>query len=155
MKMIKVLAERLNRKVAPMHTVPYNATITEIASLFVENNIGAALVEKEVHEVGVYAGIISEKDIIKCCAEHGDLNKLPVHKIMQREMITANILDEVKPTVRKMREHHIRHIPLIEHGKIIALISIRDLMYCVDMEQEIAMSHMNDMFGGTRRDSSY
>ena len=116
MKMIKVLAERLNRKVAPMHTVPYNASITKVAAFFVEKNIGAALVEKEVHEDGMFAGIISEKDIIKCCAEHSDLNKLPVHKIMQSEMITANIHDEVKPTVRKMRENHIRHIPLIEHA---------------------------------------
>ena len=155
MKMIKVLAERLNRKVAPMHTVPYNAAIAATAKLFVKENIGAALVEKEVPEHGAFAGIISEKDIIKCCAEKDDLGKLPVHEIMHREMITANILDDVKATVKKMRENHIRHIPLLEHGKIIALISIRDLMYCVDMEQEIAMSHINDMFGSTRRDSNY
>ena len=70
-------------------------------------------------------------------------------------MIIANVLDDVKSTVRKMRENHIRHIPLEEHGKIIALISIRDLMYCVDMEQEIAMSHINDMFGATRRDVNF
>ena len=40
MKMIKVLAERINRKVAPMHTVGYNATIAETAKLFVKENIG-------------------------------------------------------------------------------------------------------------------
>ena len=155
MKMIKVLAERLNRKVAPMHTVGYNATIAETAKLFVKENIGAALVEKYVPEQGAFAGIISEKDIIKCCAENVDMDKIPIHQIMHKNMIIANILDDVKATVRKMRENHIRHIPLEEHGKIIALISIRDLMYCVDMEQEIAMSHINDMFGATRRDVNF
>jgi len=155
MKMIKVLAERLNRKVAPMHTVGYNATITETAKLFVKENIGAALVEKEVPEHGAFAGIISEKDIIKCCAEKVDISNFPINQIMHTNMIIANIHDDVKSTVRKMRENHIRHIPLEEHGKIIALISIRDLMYCVDMEQEIAMSHINDMFGATRRDVNF
>ena len=107
MKMIKVLAERINRKVAAMHVVGYNATIAETAKLFVKENIGAALVEKYVPEHGAFAGIISEKDIIKCCAENVDMNKIPIHQIMHKNMIIANILDDVKATVRKMRENTI------------------------------------------------
>lgn len=155
MKMIKVLAERLNRKVKPMHTIGYNATIADAAKLFVQENIGAALVEKDPPVPGAFAGIISEKDIIRCCAENADVGNIQIKQIMHANMIIANILDDVKATVRRMRENHIRHIPLEENGKIIALISIRDLMYCVDMEQEITMSHINDMFGATRHDVNF
>jgi hypothetical protein len=54
-----------------------------------------------------------------------------------------------------MRDYHIRHIPLLEDGKVIALISIRDIMNCIDLAQEIAMSHLNDLFGSTRHSTSY
>jgi predicted transcriptional regulator len=155
MKMVKVLAERIRRKTPPVFAIQYNLTIKEAATLFNKTSIGAALVEKEIPEPGVYAGIISEKDIMRCCAEYDDLSKVQVADVMRREMITANVNDEVTDIVRRMRDYHIRHIPLIEDGKIIALISIRDIMNCIDLAQEIAMSHLNDLFGSTRHSTSY
>lgn len=155
MKMIKVLAERIRRKTPPIFSIPYNISIKDAAQLFNKSSIGAALVEKDIPEPGVYAGIISEKDIMRCCAEYDNLSEVSVADIMRREMTTATVNDEVTDVVRRMRDYHIRHIPLLEDGKVIALISIRDIMNCIDLAQEIAMSHLNDLFGSTRHSTSY
>ena len=155
MKMSRVLAEKINRNHPPLYSICQCATIMDTAQYFQRENIGAAMVEKETPEPGFYAGIITAKDIIKCIAETGNLNNVRVAQIMTQEMITADINDGVSDTVRRMREHSVRLIPLKEHGRIIALISIRDLLYCIDMEMEKTLSNINDMFGAHRRDTSF
>ncbi|MFA7231202.1 MAG: CBS domain-containing protein [Victivallaceae bacterium] len=155
MRMRMVLAEKVYRKHPPFHSINFDATVRETAKLLNEKNIGALLVEMPVHEDGCFAGIVSERDIIKCCANFSNFESLPISEIMQKEMITADIDDNADDTCILMRQKHIRHIPLIENGKIVALISVRDLMYCVDMEKEITMQHMSDMIGATRRNESY
>jgi signal-transduction protein with cAMP-binding, CBS, and nucleotidyltransferase domain len=78
------------------------------------------------------------------------MNEKKVSEIAVSDMVTADVNDNVQSTIRKMYQNHIRHIPLTEKGFIIALISIRDLMYCVDMERQITLSHLNDMTGVSR-----
>ncbi len=155
MKMSKVLAEKISRNHPPLYSICQYATIRDAAQYFQRENIGAAMVEKETPEPGFFDGIITAKDIIKCIAETGNLDNVLTSQIMTREMITADIHDDVSLTVRRMREHHVRHIPLKENGKIIALISIRDLMHCIDMEQDKTLSNINDMFGAHRSDTNF
>ena len=155
MKMREVLAEKVSRNHPPLYRICQCATIMDTAQYFERENIGAAMVEKEPAEPGFFAGIITAKDIIKCIAETGNLNNVRVAQIMTQEMITADINDDVSSTVRRMREHHVRHVPLKENGKIIALISVRDLMHCIDMEMDKTMSDINEMFGAHHSDTSF
>lgn len=150
-----VLAERIRRKHPAYYAINFDATVREVAGMMADKNIGAILVEMPAHEEGVFAGIVSERDIIRCCVEYDDLASLPLSEIMQKEMIVANVSDDVEQTVVKMRKHHIRHIPLRDNDKIIALISIRDLMYCVDMEKEILLRHMSDFVGSSRYNTNF
>jgi signal-transduction protein with cAMP-binding, CBS, and nucleotidyltransferase domain len=155
MKMSRVLAEKVSRNHPPLYSICQHVAIRDVAQYFQRENIGAAMVEKENPEEGFYVGIITAKDIIRCIAETSDLDSVRTSQIMTQEMITADINDDVSSTVRRMREHHVRHIPLKENGKIIALISVRDLMHCIDMEQDKTMSNINDMFGARRSDTSF
>ena len=155
MKMREVLAEKVSRNHPPLYSICQCATIMDAAQYFQRENIGAAMVEKETAEPGFYAGIITAKDIIRCIAETSNLSNVRVSQLMSQEMITADINDDVSSTVRRMREHHVRHVPLKEHGRIIALISIRDLMHCIDMEQDKTMNNINEMFGAHRSDTSF
>ena len=121
-----------------------------------EEKIGAMLVNMPTPEDGVFAGIFSERDIISSCANcSGFDGTLPVSKIMSKDLIKADVEDRVNKIVRRMRENHVRHVPLSENGKIIALLSIRDLMYCVDMQKETTLAHMSDMLGSCRRNKNY
>jgi signal-transduction protein with cAMP-binding, CBS, and nucleotidyltransferase domain len=155
MKMKMVLAERLKRKHPALYSVSGDMMVHELASMMMEKEIGSVLVEKDPEAKGEYAGICTERDIIRCCAKHGNLGNKKVSDIMVTEMIKADINDVVQNTIRRMYKHHIRHILLTEKGFIVALISIRDLMYCVDMEREITMSHLNDMTGASRYNRNY
>ncbi len=150
MTMKLVLAERLKRKHPPLYSVPGDMLVHELAKHMIEKEIGAVLVEKNPEIKGEYAGICTERDILRCCAADGCMSDKKVSEIAVSDMVTADIKDNVQSTIRKMYQNHIRHIPLTEKGFIIALISIRDLMYCVDMERQITLSHLNDMTGVSR-----
>ncbi|MDD5596608.1 MAG: CBS domain-containing protein [Victivallaceae bacterium] len=155
MKMKRVLAEKIRRKHKPIYVIAFDATVKEAAKMMYAEKIGAILVNMPAKEDGVYAGIVSERDIITSCANYSNFETLPVSKIMSRNLICTDLEDNVNSVVRCMRQHHIRHIPLTENGKIIALLSIRDLMYCLDIQNEMTMSHMSDMLGACRRNANY
>ncbi|MDD5728779.1 MAG: CBS domain-containing protein [Victivallales bacterium] len=155
MKMKRVLAEKIKRKHNPLYHIAFDASVRDAAQMMTRENIGAMLVDMPVPEDGVYAGIISERDIIRSCANYPSFENLPISKIMSKNLINADIEDSVRPIVVRMRQHHIRHIPLVENGKVTALLSIRDLMYCVDMEREATLSHMSDMLGACSRNINY
>ena len=155
MKMRRVLAEKINRKHKPIYTIDFDATTTDAAKMMHEENIGAILVNMPVKEDGVYAGIISERDIINSCANYSNFENLPVSKTMSEKLLVADIENNVHSIMECMRENHIRHIPLSENGKIIALLSIRDLIYCIDFERETTLSHMSDMLGACSRNKNY
>lgn len=155
MKMRRVLAEKIRRKHKAIYVIAFDATVKEAAKMMYAENIGAMLVSMPAKEDGVYAGIISERDIINSCANYTNFETLPVSKIMSGDMISTDVEENVNRVVRCMREHHIRHIPLTENGKIIALLSIRDLMYCLDIQNETTLAHMSDMLGACRRNANY
>lgn len=155
MKMKCVLAEKIKRKHQPIYRIAFDASVRDAAKMMNEENIGAMLVDMPAPEDGVYAGIVSERDIINSCANYSNFESLPVSEIMQKELVTADIEDNVRPVIVRMRQNHIRHIPLVEDEKIIALLSIRDLMYCVDIQREATLSQMSDMFGACARNKNY
>ena len=150
-----VLAEKINRNHKPIYTIAFDATVRDAAKMMHQEKIGAILVNMPAPEDGVFAGIISERDIIYSCASYNNFETLPVSKIMSENVITADIDDNVERIAVCMRKNHIRHIPLTENGKIIALLSIRDLMYCIDLQKEATLAHMSDMFGSCSRNKTY
>jgi signal-transduction protein with cAMP-binding, CBS, and nucleotidyltransferase domain len=155
MKMRRVLAEKINRKHKPIYTINFDASVKDAAKMMYKENIGAMLVDMPAKEDGVYAGIVSEKDIINSCANYSNFESLPVSKIMSDKVLAADMEESVHSVIACMRQHHIRHIPLSENGKIVALLSIRDLMYCIDLERETTLSHMSDMLGACSRNKNY
>ena len=155
MKMRRVLDEKIKRKHKPIFTIAFDATVQDAAKLMYEESIGAILVNMPACEDGVYAGILSERDIISSCANYSNFETLPISKIMTTKLISANTNNSVDSVFERMRKKHIRHIPLSENGKIIALLSIRDLIYCMDLQKETTLAHMSDMLGVCNRNKNY
>ena len=155
MKMKRVLTEKIKRKHKPIYAIAFDTTVQEAAKVMYEENIGAMLVNMPAPEDGVYAGILSERDIICSCANYSSFETLPVSKIMTTKLISVDMGDSVESVIVCMRKKHIRHIPLSENGKIVALLSIRDLMYCLDIQRETTLAHMGDMLGSCRRNKNY
>ena len=133
MKMKRVLAEKINRKHQPIYTIAFDATVMDAAKMMHKEKIGAMLVNMPVREDGVYAGILSERDIISSCASYSNFETLPVSKIMSTKLITTDMENSAAAVVTSMRKNHMRHIPLSENGKIVA-VEFKKCLKVIDME---------------------
>ena len=154
MKMRKVMSEKIGRGHDPLYKIPYNATAREAAVYMTAQKIGAVMVQCADDE-NQYAGIITERDIMTCCAQGCDLDRSRAFEIMTRNMVVADVEDLVRPVVALMTRNHIRHIPLMENGRLVALISIRDIMRAVDEEKDITINELSDYLGCTSHNQVY
>ncbi|RME72684.1 MAG: CBS domain-containing protein [Chloroflexi bacterium] len=106
-------------------TVEPDHKIREAVKLLVQHNIGAlVVVNKEQQPVG----IISERDIVRNLARHENLLDQPVSAIMTRHLITGIPQDDVYTVANTMTERRIRHLPVLEQGKLIGIVSIGDIV---------------------------
>ncbi|MDD3117844.1 MAG: CBS domain-containing protein [Victivallales bacterium] len=154
MKMMKVLSEKVSRGHEPLPAISCRMTVREAAVFMSEKRIGATLAETP--EVpGRFVGIVTERDIMKACAQNMDLDRTTVEQIMSREMIVAGTEDLVRPVIALMTRNHIRHIPLKDGEQIVALISIRDIMHAVDEEKNITINELSDYLGCNSRNQVY
>ncbi len=152
MKMQKVLSEKIERGHEALFKLAYDATIRAAAIYMSSQKIGAALIEAPD---GNFAGIITERDVMNCCAKGLDLDQTRVDEVMTCDMVTADVNDLVRPVVTLMTRNHIRHIPLADNGRIVALISIRDIMHAVDEEKDITINELSDYLGCNSRNQVY
>ncbi|MEO5877510.1 MAG: CBS domain-containing protein [Streptosporangiaceae bacterium] len=107
-------------------TVPSDATIRELLAVLAEHNIGAIVV---AGEDGVIDGIASERDVVRHLHHRGaDLLDNPVSSIMTAEVRTCEPDDIVDGLRKVMTEHRIRHLPVVEAGRLVGIVSIGDVV---------------------------
>jgi len=150
MKIRNVLEERFKRGHPNLYAIAPTATIREATIQMNELKIGAMLVSS-AKEHDVYDGIITERDIIAACARYDDIDRVAVQEVMVRDMVTVDIDERVMTVAQLMTRQHIRHVPVKENGRIVGLISVRDLMHCLDEEKDITINELSDyLISGSR-----
>jgi CBS domain-containing protein len=120
MKVQNILAT----KGSNVHTVRPEQTIHAVTGLLVQYNIGALVV---VDESGEPVGIVSERDIVRAVARNED-SQQPISKIMTRKVIFGSLQDELSAVMRTMTEKRFRHLPVVENGQLVGMVSIGDLV---------------------------
>jgi CBS domain-containing protein len=122
MRIRDVLAAKAHQTVL---TVPPDLTVRELLARLAEHNVGALVVSSD----GVALdGIVSERDVVRRLHEDLDVLSAPVATIMTTEVHTSSPdadLDEVMAT---MTERRIRHVPVVEGGRTVGLVSIGDVV---------------------------
>lgn len=106
-------------------TVRPEQTIREAIDLLARHNIGALVVVDQNNQP---VGIISERDIVRQLARNENLFLNPVSTLMTTNVITAMPQDDLKSVANTMTEKRIRHLPLVDQGKLIGIISIGDVV---------------------------
>lgn len=107
-------------------TVKPNETIGTLARLLQQHRIGVMVVS---HDGRTPEGIISERDIAYSLAERrGELHLLPVSALMTRRVITCTPDARMSDVMGLMRQHHIRHVPVVDGAHLVGIVSIRDVM---------------------------
>jgi CBS domain-containing protein len=102
------------------------ADLAAAAKLLAERRIGSVVIRGAG---GRLAGILSERDIVRALAEHGAAAlQLPVGQAMTRNVATCGEDDSVASIMERMTEGKFRHVPVVENGNLVGLISIGDVV---------------------------
>lgn len=108
------------------------ASVYDALKMMNARNVGALLVQIDDYLVG----IVSERDYVrKVILDTHEAKKLKVSEIMTRDVITVTGEDTVVHCVALMRKHHVRHLPVVEAGRAIGMVSLRDLFLDVIHEK--------------------
>lgn len=119
------IADVLRGKGGAVVTINPDATVAELIAGLADHNIGAMVV---VGPDGV-AGIVSERDVVRQMHTHGaSVLSQPVHKIMTTMVSTCSKADTVDSLTLLMTENRVRHVPVLEDGKLIGIVSIGDVV---------------------------
>jgi len=139
MKVEKVLAA----KGTEVATVSPSATLNAAAQRLRLDGIGAlAVVEGDM-----LVGMVSERDIVRAFAEHrGGIIEMKVTEVMTAKVITCRPDDDLTRILGMMTRHRIRHLPVIEGGRLAGLISIGDAVKHRLDELEMEAAVLRDVY---------
>jgi len=90
-----------------------------------DHNIGALVVVNEARQP---VGIISERDIIRALARFDDALSHLVNQVMTKDVITGLPNDDIISVAHTMTERRFRHLPIVEQGELIGIVSIGDIV---------------------------
>ena len=108
-------------------TVESTALVSEAANILAKNRIGSVVVSDDGGRTA--SGILSERDIVRELATSGSacLNQ-PVSAYMTRDLFTSTSQASVEQVLTQMTEKRFRHMPVVEDGKMIGLVTLGDLV---------------------------
>lgn len=108
-----------------LFTVQRTATVSEAVRVMATHNVGIVTVLEGDKLVGVF----SERDVVRRVADRGlDPAGTRVGDVMTTELVVADADDDYQSAMRKMDQANIRHLLVVSEGRILSMISIRDLM---------------------------
>jgi CBS domain-containing protein len=109
----------------PVITVSVDTSVTTVIHLLHDHRIGAVL----VMDGDAIAGLVSERDICRCLHSHGAaVLDAPAGQIMTAPVITASPGTSVAAAMEIMTDRRFRHLPVVDGGRILGIVSIGDLV---------------------------
>ena len=121
-----IVSQILREKGHDVYTVFKEISVKEVLALLAEKRIGAVVVTDQADAV---EGIISERDVVRGLAQHGSsiLDK-KVEELMTKNVITHGLDDHIDDLMQEMSKSRIRHLPILDDGKLVGVISIGDVV---------------------------
>lgn len=114
----------VRRKGGDVASVVPETPIAEIAAMLKDRGIGAAVV---LDAGGKLAGIVSERDIVHALAAHGGrCAELTAGDLMTTDVQTCKPAHDIHDVMRVMTDKRFRHLPVVDGGRLIGVISIGD-----------------------------
>jgi len=136
---VSIILTGKGREVA---TIEPGATLSDAVQLLSERRIGAALILGADRRI---AGIISERDIVRALAARGaEVLGEPVSRTMTRKVETCNESEAVSKIMERMTLGKFRHMPVVDQGRIVGIVSIGDIVKHRVHEMEHESAAMRD-----------
>jgi CBS domain-containing protein len=135
----------LRNKSGRICSIAPDATVYDALALMAEREVGALLVLSAGKQL---VGIISERDYARKIILQGRSSReTTVQEIMTGDMFTVTPEDTIDEAMRIMTHHHIRHLPVLDQGKLVGVISIGDLVNAIITEQARMIDHLHTYIG--------
>lgn len=137
---MKQIAEIIQGR--PLIHAEHSENVRDVARKMSDKNVGAVA----VLDSGKLVGIFSERDLMKRVVAEGlNPEKTAVEKVMTRDIIVAQPVDDLDSALRKMHNVGCRHLPVVDAGNLIGMISLRDLLEIDDETQRKRVSFLNEL----------
>jgi len=116
----------LSTKESKVVTARPDTTVATAITLLKQKRIGALIVSDDGDHV---QGILSERDVVRALVDHGgDLLSKPVSDLMTRAVKTCTLDANIQDVMSEMTHSRIRHLPVLDDGKLCGMISIGDVV---------------------------
>ncbi len=145
MKTVAQVLKAKDQKNQDVHTIQWDQTVFEALVRMSEKNVGALPVVKE----GTVVGIISERDYARKLILKG-LSSVTtrVDEVMSSPVITVDTHKSVEECMNIMTDSHLRHLPVVENGQLLGLLSIGDLVKEAIAEQADLIKQLEQYIRG-------
>lgn len=144
---MKSVAQLLKVKGTRVHSIAPDASVLDCLKLFADKHIGAAL----VIEGDRLLGIFTERDYARKVALQGKSSRdLKVRDVMTTDVLWVGPDRTNEECMALMTEKRIRHLPVMEGGKVIGIISIGDLVKDIIAEQQFVIEQLEQYIMGGR-----
>lgn len=142
MQVMQILKDKGNA----VTTMPSDALVAAAVRLLNEQRIGSIVITNRRGEID---GILSERDIVHALAERGpDLLEARVADLMTRHVFTCTPDTSLEELMRQMTQRRIRHLPVLDSGRLCGIISIGDVVKNRLMELETEATTLREYIGG-------
>ena len=139
------IGEILNRKGRNVYTIPPDATVFEAVQSMCMRRVGALLVSID----GSPSGIISERDVMaRVILARRDPAETPVAEVMTCEVVCVEPSTPARQAMAVMTERRCRHLPVVQDGRVVGMISIGDLVHWISREQEFEIKMLTEYVQG-------
>ena len=145
MKSSGTVSAVLHHKGSEIWSVPPETTVFEAIKIMADKNIGALLVMSG----GKLAGVFTERDYTRKVILQGKTSKeTRVREIISSETFSVGLNHSVEECMKLMTEHRVRHLPVVEEGKVVGLVSIGDLVNWIISTQSATIDQMTQYITG-------
>jgi CBS domain-containing protein len=126
----------------PLIHAESSETVRDVARKMSDKNVGAVA----VLDRGKLVGIFSERDLMKRVVAAGlNPERTLVANVMTRDIMVANPIDDITTALQKMHAVGCRHLPVVDSGNLVGMISLRDLLEIDDDTQRKRASFLSEL----------
>ncbi len=119
------ISDILARKGGQVVTIHPHQTIQDALQALIDHNIGGLVVMDETEKI---AGILTERDVLRFVATANPDFATAIHHIMTKNIIIGAPQDDLQNVAHTMTEKRFRHLPIVEKGKLMGIITIGDVL---------------------------
>jgi signal-transduction protein with cAMP-binding, CBS, and nucleotidyltransferase domain len=138
---VEQVSDILKGKQGPLLTISSEASVFDMVAQMVEANVGSLLVTVG----GRIEGIVTERDYLRRVTLEGRTDKdTPVSEIMTSPLIVVTPQTPVEECMAIMTDRRIRHMPVVEDGEVVGLVSIGDIVKFQSQQQDFKIQYLTD-----------